>query len=100
MPAPSRRLTIRSAGPLLRALSTSGAGEAAVAALALIVLAAALADTPKWLVFTLLCCPWPQRSPLAGNAGGCRSSSAVSSPLVPMCCPAADCAGRGGGPQR
>jgi hypothetical protein len=57
MPAPSRRLTIRSAGPLLRALSTSGAGEAAVAALALIVLGAALADTPKWLVFTLALLP-------------------------------------------
>ena len=53
MPASFRRLTIRSAGPLLRALSTSAAGEAAIAALALIALAAALADTPEWLVFTL-----------------------------------------------
>ena len=53
MPASFRRLTIRSAGSLLRALSTSTAGEAAIAALALIALAAALADTPEWLVFTL-----------------------------------------------
>ena len=53
MPASFRRLTIRSAGPLLRALSTSAAGEAGIAALALIALAAALADTPEWLVFTL-----------------------------------------------
>jgi hypothetical protein len=57
MPASLRRLTIRSAGPLLRALSSSGAGEAGAGALALIVLAAALADTPQWLVFTLALLP-------------------------------------------
>jgi CDP-Glycerol:Poly(glycerophosphate) glycerophosphotransferase len=53
MPASLRRLTIRSAGSLLRALSTSAAGEAAIAALALIALAAALAGNPEWLVLTL-----------------------------------------------
>ncbi|HET9778757.1 MAG TPA: hypothetical protein VFP81_05690 [Propionibacteriaceae bacterium] len=53
MPASFRRLTIRSAGPLLRTLSSSAAGEAGVAALALSALAAALAETPEWLVFTL-----------------------------------------------
>ena len=57
MPASFRRLTIRSAGPLLRTLSASAAGEAGVAGLALVALAAALAEAPEWLVFTLALLP-------------------------------------------
>ena len=52
MPASFRRL-IRSAGPLLRAWSTSAAREAGVAALAIVAFGAAIADAPDWLVFTL-----------------------------------------------
>jgi hypothetical protein len=53
MPASVRQLTTRWASPLARALVTTAAGEAGVSALALIALAAALADSPEWLVFPL-----------------------------------------------
>jgi hypothetical protein len=53
MLASVRHLAIGSATPLLRALLTSVVGEAAVAGLALIALAAALADGPEWFVFAL-----------------------------------------------
>ena len=52
MPASFRRL-IRSAGPMLRAWSTSAAREAGVAALAIVAFGAAIAGAPDWLVFTL-----------------------------------------------
>jgi CDP-Glycerol:Poly(glycerophosphate) glycerophosphotransferase len=53
MPAPFRRLPIRADGSLLGTLSTSPAGEAGPAALALLALAVALADGPEWLLSTL-----------------------------------------------
>jgi hypothetical protein len=52
MPASFRRL-IRSAGPMLRAWSTSAARETGVAALAIAAFGAAIADAADWLVFTL-----------------------------------------------
>jgi CDP-Glycerol:Poly(glycerophosphate) glycerophosphotransferase len=52
MPASFRRL-IRSAGPMLRALSTSSAREAGVAALALVACGAAIAEAPDRLIFAL-----------------------------------------------
>ena len=86
MPASFRRL-IRSAGPMLRAWSTSAAREAGVAALAIVAFGAAIAEAPDWLVFTLALLPLAATAVRsAGNSDGCRSAGAVSSPPVLMCC--------------
>ena len=52
MPASFRRL-IRSAGPMLRAWSTSAVREAGVAALAIVACGTAIAGAADWLVFAL-----------------------------------------------